>query len=124
MYVLSSLPLSRQSIAGSLLQTLTRLSTAIGYGIATAIFNKVQETPTRQGYYNGDAVEPYAATWWFSAGIAAVTLPLVPWLRIRTQGNSKDRDLIDPQEKAHGKELLASGGGVLKSGEINSSRAT
>lgn len=41
MYVISSMPTNRQSIAGSLFQTLIRLYTAVGYGPAIVIFNAV-----------------------------------------------------------------------------------
>lgn len=91
MYVLSSMPPSRQSIAGSLFQTLTRLCTAVGYGIATAIFNAVEASPASSGYYANNAVEPYAAAFWFSAGAAAIGIVFVPWLRIGTQGHNGDK---------------------------------
>ncbi|KAF2728341.1 major facilitator superfamily MFS-1 [Polyplosphaeria fusca] len=91
MYVLSSMPANRQSIAGSLFQTLTRLCTAVGYGIATAIFNGVQNSPATSGYYAYNAVEPYAATWWFSTASAAIGIFFVPWLKIKTQGHTGDK---------------------------------
>jgi hypothetical protein len=61
MYVLSSMPTNKQSIAGSLFQTLTRLCTAVAYGIATAIYDAVQSSPATSGYYGNNAVEPFAA---------------------------------------------------------------
>ncbi|KAF1961337.1 hypothetical protein CC80DRAFT_488635 [Byssothecium circinans] len=90
MYVLSSMPTNKQSIAGSLFQTLTRLCSAVGYGIATAIFDSVQRNPTSSGYYAGNAAEPYAAAFWFSTGSAVVGLAFVPFLRIGTQGHAGD----------------------------------
>ena len=76
------MPLDKQSIAGSLFQTITRLCTAVGYGIGTAIFDSVQSNPAKSGYYANNAVEPYAATFWFSAAAAFIGVLFVPWLRI------------------------------------------
>jgi hypothetical protein len=82
---------NRQSIAGSLFQTLTRLCTAIGYGIATAIFNAVERSPATSGYYANNSVEPYAATFWFAAAAAALGVLVTPWLKIGTQGHAGDK---------------------------------
>ncbi|KAH7392972.1 major facilitator superfamily domain-containing protein [Pyrenochaeta sp. MPI-SDFR-AT-0127] len=90
MYVLSSMPIHKQSIAGSLFQTLTRLCTAVSYGIATAIFDAVENNPSKKGYYANNPVEPFAATFWFSAGCAFIGLLFVPFLRIGTQGHKGD----------------------------------
>ncbi|KAH9882882.1 hypothetical protein J1614_000248 [Plenodomus biglobosus] len=90
MYVLSSMPTNKQSIAGSLFQTLTRLCTAIAYGIATAIFDAVQKNPATSGYYANNAVEPFAAVFWFAAGVAVPGIILTPFLRITTQGHKGD----------------------------------
>lgn len=105
MYVVSSMPANRQSIAGSLFQTLTRLCTAVGYGIATAIFNAVQKNPAKSGYYAYNAVEPFAAVFWFSAAVAAIGVFFVPWLTIGTQGNQThtgqptESELVQPIEE-------------------------
>ncbi|KAF2640714.1 hypothetical protein P280DRAFT_325621 [Massarina eburnea CBS 473.64] len=90
MYVLSSMPTNKQSIAGSLFQTLTRLCSAVGYGIGTAIFDAVQRNPKSSGYYAGNVSEPYAAVFWFSAGAAAIGVCFVPFLKIGTQGHDGD----------------------------------
>ncbi|KAF2648578.1 major facilitator superfamily MFS-1 [Lophiostoma macrostomum CBS 122681] len=96
MYVLSSMPASRQSIAGSLFQTLTRLCTAVGYGVATAIFNGVVSKPSESGYYAHNPAEPYAAVFWFSTGISFLGILFVPFLKIKTQGHSGDEGrLVD-----------------------------
>lgn len=86
MYVLSSLPPERQSIAGSIFQTVTKLCIAIGFGVATAIFNAVDASPASSGYYKNDPYQPYAAVFWFGMASSAVSVPLVFWLRIGTQG--------------------------------------
>jgi hypothetical protein len=90
MYVLSSMPANKQSMAGSLLQTLARLCTSVGYGIATAIFDYVQRNPSKTGYYASNAAEPFAAVFWFAAGAAFVGVLFVPLLRITTQGHKGD----------------------------------
>jgi hypothetical protein len=94
MYVLSSMPTSRQSIAGSLFQTLSRLCTAVSFGLATAIFEAVQDSPAKSGYYAGNAVEPYAATFWFAVGSAALGVCFLPFLRIGTQGHVGDEGRV------------------------------
>ena len=55
------MPINKQSMAGSLFQTLTRLCTAVSYGIATAIFDAVKKNPSSSGYYANNAAEPFAA---------------------------------------------------------------
>ncbi|KAF2633344.1 MFS general substrate transporter [Macroventuria anomochaeta] len=90
MYVLSSMPANKQSIAGSLLQTLTRLCTAVGYGIATAIFDAVERNPPKSGYYANNVVAPFAAVFWFALGVSFIGVLFVPFLRITTQGHKGD----------------------------------
>ncbi|KAF2826132.1 MFS general substrate transporter [Ophiobolus disseminans] len=94
MYVLSSMPANKQSIAGSLFQTLIRLCTAVAYGVATAVFDAVEQNPAKSGYYANNAVEPFAAVFWFAAGCAFVGVPLVPFLRIGTQGHKGDTERV------------------------------
>lgn len=101
MYVLSSMPANKQSIAGSLLQTLTRLCTAVGYGIATAIFDAVERNPPKTGYYANNAVAPFAGVFWFALGVCFIAVLFVPFLRITTQGHKGDtgrvkQDIIEP----------------------------
>jgi hypothetical protein len=98
MYVVSSMPMNKQSIAGSLLQTLTRLCTAVSYGIATAVFDAVQRHPAKSGYYGNNAVEPFAAVFWFAAAISVPGLILVPFLRITTQGHEGDTGRVKAME--------------------------
>jgi hypothetical protein len=100
MYVLSSMPTNKQSIAGSLLQTLTRLCTAVGYGIATAIFDGVENKPSTSGYYANNAIEPFAAVFWFSAGCAFIGTLFVPFLKIGTQGHKGDTGRVKTNAEA------------------------
>jgi len=62
----------------------------VSYGIATAVFNAVEKNPSKSGYYANNAVEPFAAVFWFAAGCAFIGLPLVPFLKIGTQGHKGD----------------------------------
>lgn len=95
------MPADKQSIAGSLIQTLTRLCQAVGFGIGTAIYDSVQRNPSSSGYYAGNAIEPYSAVFWFSAGVASIGVILVPFLRIGTQGHAGDEGrLLKVEEKA------------------------
>jgi hypothetical protein len=96
MYVLSSMPANKQSIAGSLLQTLTRLCTAVGYGIATAIFDAVERNPPKSGYYASNAVAPFAGVFWFALGVCFIAVLFVPFLRITTQGHKGDTGRVKP----------------------------
>lgn len=95
------MPANKQSIAGSLLQTLTRLCTAVGYGIATAIFDAVESNPPKTGYYANNAVAPFAGVFWFALGVCFIAVLFVPFLRITTQGHKGDtgrvkQDIIEP----------------------------
>jgi hypothetical protein len=90
MYVLSSMPANKQSIAGSLLQTLTRLCTAVGYGIATAIFDAVEKNPPKSGYYANNAV-----------GVCFLAVLFVPFLRITTQGHKGDTGRVKQADAAN-----------------------
>lgn len=92
------MPRNKQSMAGSLLQTVSRLCTAITFGIATAIFDAVQKSPAKSGYYANNAVEPYAAVFWCAAAVAFPGIFLVPFLRIQTQGHAGDTGRVNAQE--------------------------
>ncbi|GAQ46325.1 hypothetical protein AtubIFM57143_000866 [Aspergillus tubingensis] len=88
MYVMSALPDDQQSIAGGILQTVTKLCVTIGMGISTAIFDAVEAGgPTSHGYFAGDAIAPYSATLLYCAGISAISIPLCAFLRIGRQGH-------------------------------------
>src|ERR1700753_2887261 len=96
MYVMSSLPKSQQSIASGLFQTLTRLSLTIGMAVTTAIYDGVVKSPDI-GFHSGDQIRPYWAVFWFATAAAAASLPLVPILKIGTQGNKKgDVEALQP----------------------------
>ena len=88
MYVMSSMPSSQQSIAGGIFQTVAKLAMTIGFGIATAIFNSVQEKPTLSSFWDKET-QPYAAVQWMSAACSILGVCLVPFLTLGTQGGKE-----------------------------------
>ena len=90
MYVMSSMPPSQQSVAGGIFQTAAKLCMTLGLGIATAIFNSVQQNPSLANYWD-QATQPYAATFWFAFACAGLSVLLVPFLTIGTQGGKVKR---------------------------------
>jgi len=105
MYVLSSMPRNQQSIAGGIFQTGFRLASAIGFGISTAIFNAVQKSPPRSGYYADNPAAPYAASFWFAMASSAVSVGLCFFLRVGTQGGKVGEEEEVPSVGAPGVEV-------------------
>ena len=85
MYVMSSMAPSQQSVASGIFQTVAKLCTTIGFGASTAIFNSVEQNPTLSSFWD-KPTQPYAATFWYSVACAGVSICLVPFLTIGTQG--------------------------------------
>ena len=101
MYVVSALPPSQQSIAGSIFQTVTRLCQSVGFGIGTAVFNAVSENPTMGGYWKNDSTtQPYSAVFWFATACCALSIVLASFLTIGTQGGLEK----DPVDVSDGEE--------------------
>ncbi|GAB1316445.1 hypothetical protein MFIFM68171_06655 [Madurella fahalii] len=86
MYVISSLPKSQQSIASSVFQTTIKLAVTVGLGIFAAVFTSVSDKPATTGYYVNDPFEPYAALFWLATAMNFISLCMVPFLKIKTQG--------------------------------------
>jgi MFS family permease len=85
MYVMSSMPPAQQSIAGGIFQTVTRLCMTVGFGVTTALFNAVQKSPRMASYWDRET-QPYTATFWFAVACSVVSIGLVPFLTLTTQG--------------------------------------
>ena len=103
MYVMSSMPVSQQSVAGGIFQTAARLSTSVCFGISTAVFNAVKKDPNMPSYWD-PATQPYTATIWVSLAFAILSVCLVPFLTIGTQGgnineHNDDSPVNEPNEK-------------------------
>ncbi|OQE00267.1 hypothetical protein PENVUL_c055G08324 [Penicillium vulpinum] len=84
MYVMSTLPPSQQSIAGGIFNTVNKLCSNLGLGIATS----VQSSVAHQMTASTPAIRPYLSVYWFSAAATGLSLVLVPFLTIDKQGNS------------------------------------
>lgn len=57
----------------------------IGFGVTTASFNAVQQNPTMPAYWDRET-QPYTATFWFALACSVVSVVLVPFLTLTTQG--------------------------------------
>ncbi|KAJ5102758.1 hypothetical protein N7532_003287 [Penicillium argentinense] len=88
MYVMSSLPPSQQSIAGGIFNTVSKLCNNLGLGIATSVNSAVAHQMTA----STPAIRPYLATFWFAAAAAGISLFMVPFLTIGTQGGVPDTE--------------------------------
>jgi hypothetical protein len=88
MYVMSSLPPSQQSIAGGIFNTVSKLCNNLGLGIATSVNSAVAHQMTA----STPAIRPYLSAFWFSAAAAGVSLFMVPFLTIGTQGGDGPDD--------------------------------
>lgn len=84
MYVMSSLPSEQQSVAGGMFQTVTRLATTVGLGVATTVF---AETGGSTEVSESVPWLPYQATFWVSLVGAVLGLILTPFLTIGKQGH-------------------------------------
>ena len=88
MYVMSSLPSEKQSVAGGLFNTVSRLITTVGLAVQTSVYEAAGGAPE-----GPDALKyrPYQATFWVSLVGAVLGLLLVPLLTIGTQGHRKEK---------------------------------
>jgi len=110
MYVMSSLPPEQQSIAGGIFQTVTRLCMTIGFGITTALFNAVEKNSRMASYWDR-ATQPYTATFWFAVACSVVSIGLVPFLTLTTQGGKvtkRDEPISPGSDHGTEKEQVAS----------------
>jgi hypothetical protein len=93
---MSTLPKDQQSIASGLFQTVTRLCVTVGMGVSTAIFSSVEKSDINApGFHSGDPIRPYAAAFWFCTAAAGVSMFLVPWVTIGTQGHRDEKEEVD-----------------------------
>lgn len=82
MYVMSSLPPNQQSIAGGIFNTVSKLCNNLGLGIATSVNSSVASQMTA----STPAIRPYLAVYWFAAACAGLSVFMVPFLTLGTQG--------------------------------------
>ncbi|GAB7365330.1 hypothetical protein MBLNU230_g6410t1 [Neophaeotheca triangularis] len=88
MYVMSSMPPNQQSIAGGIFQTTTKFCTTLGLGVATALFNSIQQNPSLADFWDRET-QPYSVTFWFATACVALSICLVPFVTITTQGGQE-----------------------------------
>jgi MFS family permease len=99
LYVASSMPLHQQSIAGSIVQTVTKLCQSVGFGIGTAIFNAVgrSSNSAREGGRWDVATRPYSAVFWFAAAASGLSIVFAVFLTIGTQGG-KEKEIREEED--------------------------
>ncbi|KAJ4269975.1 hypothetical protein NW762_001647 [Fusarium torreyae] len=84
MYVMESLPLQQQSLAGGIFNMLIRLGSTVAIGISTAVYSSVEEAQAG----DADLSDPYRMAFFVSVGLASLGCIFLPFLRIGTQGNT------------------------------------
>lgn len=93
MYVMSYLPPDDQSMAGGILNTVNKLGNNIALGITTYIHTSVRNQTS------SDSIKPYLSVYWFSVAATGITIFMVPFLTIKTQGVVERSDLESSQTK-------------------------
>jgi hypothetical protein len=83
MYVMSSLPPGKQSLAGGIFNTVTKACSAVGLGISASIYNA--ESTSKAALQT--TIRPYNMVFWFCVASAGTGLLFVPFLTIGTQGH-------------------------------------
>lgn len=83
---MQSLPAHQQGLASGVMNTLTRLSSTVAMGIATAVFSSIEISP--KGIEQ--PMLKYTRTFQVSVAFAAAGVLVVPFLRIGTQGHIED----------------------------------
>lgn len=98
---MSSLPPSQQSIAGGIFNTVSKLCNNLGLGIATSVNSAVAHQMTS----STPAIRPYLATYWFAAAAAGISLFMVPFLTIGTQGGDVSAEQDEQDEQRANEEV-------------------
>lgn len=84
MYVVSSFEPERQSLAGGIFNTITKICGAVGLGISSSIYSA--ESTGHAALQT--SFRPYSMVFWFCLASSALGFCFVPFLTIRTQGHS------------------------------------
>ncbi|EPS31963.1 hypothetical protein PDE_06922 [Penicillium oxalicum 114-2] len=117
MYVMSSLPPSQQSIAGGIFNTVSKLCNNLGLGIATSISSSMAS----QMASSGSNIRPYLAVYWFGAACAGLSVVIVPFLTLGTQGgdavSGNGPTVVAPDVEGTTKKVPGIGEAVESSGE-------
>ena len=94
---MSALPSEQQSIAGGLLNTVSRLSAAIGLGIQTSIYTNAGGGAAASSPQGITSYRPYQSTFWVSVVGAFLALLFLPFLTIGRQGARNKGGPAKPQ---------------------------
>ncbi|KAJ5627509.1 hypothetical protein N7528_004936 [Penicillium herquei] len=118
MYVMSSLPSHQQSIAGGIFNTVSKLCNNLGLGIATSIESSIKDNMTA----STPAIRPYLGVYWFAAAAAGLSVVMVPFLTLGTQGHdsTSDSDKTEIGENAESVEQRA----IIENGPVAPSTET
>lgn len=93
---MSSLPPAEQSVAGGIFNTISKLCSNLGLGISTSVY-----TSTRARVGGGStAFKPYLSVYWYAAACAGLSLFLVPFLTLGTQGHESPRPSAESDDLA------------------------
>lgn len=85
MYVMSSLPLAQQSVAGGLFNTVMRLSSSVGFAVSTAVFNGLDASGANESNLSSEYGK-YRTTFFVSLASSGLGLFLLPFLTLKSQG--------------------------------------
>ncbi|KAK3687372.1 major facilitator superfamily-domain-containing protein [Podospora appendiculata] len=96
MYVMQALPSHQQALAGGIFNTLFRLGSAIALGSSTAIFSSSIGTTEALE----DPMVPYKKAFQLSIGLCAASFLFLPFIRLGTQGQSRDANSGDSKSEA------------------------
>lgn len=83
MYVMQALPREAQGLASGIMNTLIRLASTLSMGIATAVYATYEARPSEET----DPMLKFTRTFQVSVAMAALSVIIVPFIRIGTQGH-------------------------------------
>ncbi|KAJ5101545.1 hypothetical protein NUU61_003767 [Penicillium alfredii] len=95
---------SDQSIAGGIFNTVSKLCNNLGLGIATSINSAM----THQMSASTPAIRPYLGVYWFAAAGAGLSLVMVPFLTLKTQGSKIEKNQSEIQQQESGEGVVVS----------------
>jgi nitrate/nitrite transporter NarK len=96
MYVMSTLPPEQQSVAGGLFNTVTRLSSTVGLGVQTSIYNGLGGSAFGRG---SQLYRPYQSTFWVSLVGAVAAVFLGSFVTINRQGDKHEKAPSTPESE-------------------------
>ncbi len=116
MYVMQSLPLHQQSLAGGIFNVVIRLSNTAVMGISTAVYSSIELSP--EGLV--DPMLKFTRTFQVCVALAGSSLLLAPFIRLGTQGTHPKEE--EGQEKSASGTLTAAAGSTGDSSEQEEKR--